>query len=236
MDGRVLIVEDEQSVASGLQVLLKQEGLHTEWVPTGEQALTAARQHPWDLILLDVRLPGIDGFEVCRQLRTDKLTVPIVFLTGCADEISHVLALQGVGGDDYILKPPLPRVLVARVIKHIQRHRELNGAAQKPTMPQVLAFGALEVDLTMCEVRINKQAVVLTAKEFELLKHMALHPGQMFTRTQLLEAVWKEEALCNYDDTVTVHISRLRDKLRSMDPNTPYIETKKGLGYRFRKG
>ncbi len=237
MDGvRVLIVDDDDAIADIIATYLKREGFETRRAADGQSALEAIRSGGWDLVLLDVMLPRLDGFEVCRRARAEGSSVPILFLTARGEEIDQVLGL-GLGGDDYIVKPFSGAALVARVKAHLRRFRELKGAA--PGAPQGetewLRFPGLEIDLAGCVVHRDGHPVNLTAKEFELLRFLAGHKGRVFTREQIFRQVWGEDYLAD-DNTVMVHIRRLREKIEP-DPAEPtYVVTVRGLGYRFSGG
>ena len=230
VDGaRVLIVEDDDEIARIVAAYLRREGYVVERAADGVSGLDLARSGGWDLILLDVMLPGLDGLEVCRRLRIDRIDVPIVFLTARGEEIDQVLGL-GLGGDDYVVKPFLPAALVARVKAHLRRYSTQQGAP--PGDSDWLRYPGLDIDLAGCEVSRNGRHVPLTAKEFELLRFMASHPGRVFTRAQLFREVWRENYLDD-DNTVMVHVRRLREKVED-DPSSPrYVVTVRGLGYRF---
>jgi DNA-binding response OmpR family regulator len=227
---RILVVDDEEAVGDVVAFYLKREGLVVERAADGESALAMARQGGFHLILLDVMMPRLDGFEVCRTLRAEGLDLPILFLTARAEEVDQVLGL-GLGADDYIAKPFSGAALVARVKAHIRRYRELRGNKAE-TARGVLRFPGLEIDLDRCEVRARGQLVSLKAKEFELLRFFATNQRRVFTRGQIFRNVWGQDYLSD-DNTVMVHIHRLREKIEE-DPSDPrYIVTVRGLGYRF---
>jgi len=234
MDGvRILIVDDDDAIAGIIGTYLKREGFAVERAADGQAALDAAAAGGWDLILLDVMLPKLDGYEVCRRLRADHMDVPILFLTARTEEIDQVLGL-GLGADDYITKPFSGPALVARVKAHLRRYREFKGAAASPAA-EVLRFPGLEIDLAGCTVKREGEPVSLTAKEFELLRFLASNKGRVFTREQIFRHVWGEDYLAD-DNTIMVHIRRLREKIEP-DPAAPtYIITVRGLGYRFSGG
>lgn len=231
--GRVLVVDDDDAIADIVAAYLRREGLESARAADGPAALELGLAGGWDLILLDVMLPGLDGFEVCRQLRARGVTIPVLFVTARTEEVDQVLGL-GLGGDDYIMKPFSGATLVARVKAHLRRFRALSGAAA-PEAAEVLRFSGLTVDLAACEVRRDGQVAALTAREFELLRFLATHRGRVLTREQIFRNVWGEEYLGD-DNTVMVHIRRLREKIEA-DPAEPrYVVTVRGLGYRFTGG
>lgn len=231
MDARILVVDDDDAIADIVSTYLKREGLSVTRAADGHTALGLIRQGGWGLVLLDVMLPRMDGFEVCRRLRAENIDVPVLFLTARTEDVDQVLGL-GLGADDYITKPFSGIALSARVKAHLRRYRELKGAE---TAEDMLRFPGLEIDRAGCEVRRHGQHVALTAKEFELLRFLASNKGRVFTRDQIFRNVWGEDYLAD-DNTVMVHIRRLREKIEP-DPASPvYVVTVRGLGYRFTGG
>ncbi|MCR3921584.1 MAG: response regulator transcription factor [Firmicutes bacterium] len=227
---RVLIVEDEKDIADAISEYLKREGIATGWVSNGKDALEELNNFRWDLVLLDIMLPSLDGFEVCRRARMSGINVPILFLTARGDDVDQVLGL-GLGADDYIVKPFSRVALTARVKAHLRRYRDYPGGAQ--FFPEEhLKIGGLEVDFAACQVWLNDESLSLTAKEFELLQYFTLNRGRVLTREQIFSQVWGEDFFGD-DNTVTVHIRRLREKIEE-DPSAPkLLKTVRGLGYRF---
>lgn len=225
----IMIVEDEPAVAHGVQVVLEREGYGVSVIPTGEEAVARFSEVAPDLVLLDVRLPGIDGFEVCRQLRR-QTRVPILFLTARTDEVDKVVGLE-IGADDYLVKPFSLRELTSRVKALLRRaYGELADVQATDTLRR----GDLVIDLERRRVTRNGERIGLTTTEFDLLRHLAARPGRVFTRTQLLELVRDYEAAVEQDErTINVHISHIRDKIE-VDPDRPrYIRTVRGVGYAF---
>ncbi len=229
----VLIAEDDDATSEAVAAYLKREGMPVDRVADGLAALEAGRSGSYQLILLDVMMPGLDGFEVCRRLRASGIDVPILMLTARGDEVDQVLGL-GLGADDYIPKPFSGAALTARVKAHIRRYRELKGASPA-TADEVLRFGELEIDLAACLVRLRGESVNLTAKEFELLRFLARNKGRVLTREQIYRQVWDDSYLHD-DNTVMVHISRLREKIEPNPASPRYLVTVRGLGYRFTGG
>jgi DNA-binding response OmpR family regulator len=235
MAEKILVVEDEISLQETLAYNLKRQGYEVEAASDGASALDEARRvHP-DLIVLDVMLPGIDGFEVCRILRQD-MNTPVLMLTARDDEIDRVVGLE-VGADDYMTKPFSMRELLARVKAMLRRVRMVreeisaNNANSAPAI-QTITFGDLVIDPTRREVRLNSQPVSLKPKEFELLFFLAQHRGQVLTREFILERVWGWNFIGD-SRTVDVHIRWLREKLET-DPSSPNrLITVRGVGYRF---
>ena len=224
-----MIVEDEPAVARGVQVALEREGYGVSVIPTGEEAVSRFSDLAPDLVLLDVRLPGIDGFEVCRQLRR-QTRVPILFLTARTDEVDKVVGLE-IGADDYLVKPFSLRELTSRVKALLRR---AYGELADTQAADTLRRGDLLIDLDRRRVTRAGERISLTATEFDLLRHLAARPGRVFTRSQLLELVRDYDAAVEQDErTINVHISHIRDKIEP-DPAEPrYIKTVRGVGYAF---
>ena len=222
---KVLIVDDEQAIVDLIRFHLEKEGIICLEARDGERALALAKaQHP-DLVILDLMLPGIEGLEVCRQLRRDaKLrSIAIIMLTAKAEEVDRVVGLE-MGADDYVVKPFSPRELVARVKAVLRRGKEPD-----PDRPQ--AVGSLEIDLGTHQVRVDGKPVELTAKEFNLLTTFLQAKGRVLSRNHILETVWGYANAMEIESrTVDVHIRRLREKLGK---EAGRIITIKGVGYRF---
>jgi DNA-binding response OmpR family regulator len=225
----IMIVEDEPAVARGVQVVLEREGYGVSVIPTGEEAVSRFSDLAPDLVLLDVRLPGIDGFEVCRQLRR-QTRVPILFLTARTDEVDKVVGLE-IGADDYLVKPFSLRELTSRVKALLRR---AYGELADTQAADTLRRGDLLIDLDRRRVTRDGERISLTATEFDLLRHLAARPGRVFTRGQLLELVRDYDAAVEQDErTINVHVSHIRDKIEP-DPAEPrYIKTVRGVGYAF---
>ena len=224
-----MIVEDEPAVAHGVQVALEREGFGVHVIATGEEAVARFAELAPDLVLLDVRLPGIDGFEVCRQLRRET-RAPILFLTARSDEVDKVVGLE-LGADDYLVKPFSLRELTSRVRALLRRaYGELADVQATDTLRR----GDLVIDLERRRVTRNGERINLTTTEFDLLRHLAARPGRVFTRSQLLELVRDYDAVIEQDErTINVHVSHIRDKIEP-DPAEPrYIRTVRGVGYAF---
>jgi DNA-binding response OmpR family regulator len=223
---RVLIVEDDQTVAEVVARYLEREGFAVESVADGHEALARADAHLPDLVVLDIMLPGLDGLEVCRRLRS-RAPIPVVMLTARGSEEDRVLGLD-LGADDYVAKPFSPRELTARVKAVLRR---AGSSLDEVDRTGALEYDGLSIDLGAREARVRGDLVTLTAREFDLLAFLAGRPRQVFRRDELLERVWGY----TYGDTstVTVHIRRLREKIED-DPSAPrHIATVWGVGYRF---
>ena len=223
---RVLVVDDERTVTEVVERYLLREGFDVAVAGDGPEALRLARVWGPDLMILDLRLPGLDGLEVCRRLR-QHTRLPIIMLTSRSEETDRVVGLE-MGADDYVVKPFSPRELVARVKSVLRR------ASTDPRQDAggTLRFDGVAINPLTRTVNVNGAAVQLTAKEFDLLFHLAAHRGQVFTRSQLMDQVWDYEYAAD-PSTVTVHIRRLREKVES-DPVRPrLIKTVWGVGYKF---
>jgi DNA-binding response OmpR family regulator len=221
----VLVVDDEPTVREVVQQYLEREGYRVQAAEDGPTALAAFGAHVPDLIVLDLMLPGVDGLEVCRQVRA-KGSTPIIMLTAKGHESDRIVGLE-LGADDYVVKPFSPRELVARVRSVLRR--TLAGDARSP---QPIRSGDVQVDPVTREVTVADQPVTLTVREFDLLAFLVSHPRQVFSRGQLLRQVW-EYTWFGDTSTVTVHMRRLRAKVED-DPSKPQrLQTVYGVGYRF---
>jgi DNA-binding response OmpR family regulator len=229
---KILVVEDELSLKETLAYNLERQGYQVETAGDGTSALELARRTQPDLIVLDVMLPGIDGFEVCRILRQE-MNTPVLMLTARDDEVDRIVGLE-VGADDYMTKPFSMRELVARVKAMLRRVRlmreEIDKKAVQPA--QTLVFDNLVIDLTRHEVRLGEKALLLKPKEYELLLFLANHHRQVLTREFILERVWGWDYIGD-SRTVDVHIRWLREKIESHPGNPSRIVTVRGTGYRF---
>jgi DNA-binding response OmpR family regulator len=229
MPATIMIVEDEPAVARGVQVALEREGYTVTVQTTGEDALAALVPTAPDLVVLDVRLPGMDGFEVLRQLRRES-RAPVLFLTARSDEVDKVVGLE-MGADDYLVKPFSVRELVSRIRALLRR---AYGELADTQTGRTLRRGDLVIDLERRRVTRGDEKISLTTTEFDLLRHLAARPGRVYTRSQLLELVRDyDDALEQDERTINVHVSHIRDKIEP-DPAQPrYIRTVRGVGYAF---
>jgi DNA-binding response OmpR family regulator len=224
----ILVVEDDADIAKLVRIHLEDVGHRVTVEPNGRLALDRALGGGFDLLILDLMLPGLDGIELCRRLRAAETYTPVLMLTARSSETDRVLGLE-IGADDYLTKPFSIRELQARV-KAILRRVEQLAAADSDDQP--IRMGGLEIDPRRREARLEGSLLGLTAREFELLHFFACHPGRVFTRTQLLDQVWGY-AHEGYQHTVNTHINRIRRKLEP-DPSHPFwIRTVWGVGYRF---
>jgi DNA-binding response OmpR family regulator len=226
MAKRIAIVEDEAELASLIDYNLSRNGYQTQILDGGNNTLKALEQTKPDLILLDVMLPGIDGFELCRLIRQSAALgrTPILFLTARSDEVDRVLGLE-IGGDDYMTKPFSPRELIARVKAHLRRE-DLDS--EQPAQE----IGPFRLNRTARRVFLGEKELGLTSTEFNLLEYFLMHPGRAFSREQLLESVWGEQRFVS-PRTVDVHVRRLREQIEEQPDNPRYLTTVRGFGYRF---
>ena len=227
---KILIIEDEKSISDIIKFNLTKEGFVADTVFDGQEGLDKALSQNPDLVLLDIMLPIMDGFAVCRKIR-EKSNVPILMLTAKEEEVDKVLGLE-LGADDYITKPFGMRELIARIKANIRRNEAAASAKSEPA--NVQEFGNLAIDMNRYEVRKDDKPLELTLREFELLKYLAERENRVFSREQLLEEVWGYEY---YGDirTVDVTVRRLREKLEDDSSDPKYIMTKRGIGYYFKR-
>lgn len=230
MNKKILVVDDEKPIADILKFNLEKEGYTVELAYDGQEAIEKTQRENPDLILLDIMLPKIDGFSVCKKIR-QSIQTPIIMLTAKEEEVDKVLGLE-LGADDYMTKPFSVRELMARVKANIRRANFLNSGLEGSG--QVVKSGNLIIDLNKYEVRKDDTVLELTLREFELLRYLALHAEQVFSRETLLEEVWGYEY---YGDvrTVDVTVRRLREKIEDDPSNAVYVQTKRGVGYYFRR-
>jgi len=224
---KVLVVDDEPNIREVVSLYLRRDGHAVVSAGDGDEALRLYQQTQPDLVVLDLMLPGLSSLEVCRRLQASQ-RVPLIMLTAKGEEEDRIVGL-GVGADDYVVKPFSPRELAARVEAVLRRVNETQTVSEAE---KVLVFDELEIDPNTREVTVRGEPVALTAREFDLLYHLASQPKRVFTRDQLMEAVWGYTFAAE-TSTVTVHMRRLREKIES-DPTQPrYLHTVWGVGYRF---
>lgn len=226
---KILIIEDDENILQLEKDYLEANGFDTQCYGDGAKGLEAALEQDFDLILLDIMLPSLNGFEICRQIREKKNT-PILLVSAKKGESDKINGL-GFGADDYIVKPFSPGELVARVKAHISRYERLTEPQVKNTSS--VEIGNLCLNRDTGEVNANGREVVLTRKEFEVLYLLAEKPDTVFSKNSLFEAVWGYDSLGD-TSTLTVHINRIRDKLKEADPDCDYIKTVWGRGYKFK--
>jgi DNA-binding response OmpR family regulator len=227
---RILIIEDEKSIAELERDYLEINGYSVDIVLTGDEGLRQALSQSYDLILLDLMLPNIDGFEICKKLRAE-IDIPIIMVSAKKEDYDKVRGL-GLGADDYLVKPFSPNEMIARVKAHLSRYERLSKR-QPQTANREIFIRGLYIDQPSRRVLINNQEVTFTTKEFDLLTFMALNPNQVFSKEQLFEKLWGMDSAGDIS-TVTVHIRKIREKLEQDSSNPQYIETLWGAGYRFK--
>jgi len=229
MAATILIVEDEPAVARGIQYALQQEGYEVALARSGEEGLDVATKAAPDLVLLDVRLPGMDGFEVLRRLRAAGTKAPVLMLTARDEEVDKVIGLE-LGADDYLTKPFGLRELLSRIKALIRRaYGDLADAAGG----RVIRHRDLLIDLDRRRVQRGDRRISLTPTEFEILRHLASKPGRVYTRAELLDLLRDYEALDQDEKTINVHVSHLRDKLEDDPAHPDFVQTIRGVGYAF---
>lgn len=226
---KVLVVDDEKLIVKGIKFSLEQDEMEVTAAYDGEEALELARNQEFDIVLLDVMLPGLSGFEVCQAIR-EFSDVPIIMLTAKGDDMDKILGLE-YGADDYITKPFNILEVKARIKAIIRRNKKKEPAGEQP---KVLVEGGMTIDLDSRRVCVEGKDINLTAKEFNILTLLLFHPNKVYSRDDLLKAVWGSDALGD-GRTVDVHVRRLREKIESNPGEPKYIQTKWGVGYYFKK-
>lgn len=226
---KILIVEDEVAIADLERDYLELSGFDAEVANDGEAGLAEALRGDYNLVILDLMLPGVDGFEICRKVREEKNT-PIIMVSAKKDDIDKIRGL-GLGADDYMTKPFSPSELVARVKAHLARYERLIGSAAE--VNKVIEIRGLKIDTTARRVWVNGEERTFTTKEFDLLTFLASHPNHVYTKDELFSEIWDMESIGDIA-TVTVHIKKIREKIELDTSNPQYIETIWGVGYRFR--
>ncbi|KMP35932.1 PhoP family transcriptional regulator [Bacillus cereus] len=228
-DIRILIADDDQEIRNLLKIYLERELYMVDTAINGDEALQLFNQNNYNLVILDLMMPKVDGIEVCRKLR-DKTNVPILMLTAKDHEVDKILGLS-IGADDYITKPFSIHEVVARV-KALMRRFLVLGSNINVQEKTTLTFKGLTINLNTYTVHTNKEEISLTGKELELLKFFTSSPGQVFTKTQLFRNVWDDNYIED-DNTVMVHIRKLRKKIENDPSNPKFIQTVWGIGYKF---
>lgn len=226
---RILIIEDELAIAELEKDYLELSGFEVEVETTGDVGAERALKDDFDLIILDLMLPNMDGFEICRRIREEK-NIPVIMVSAKKEDIDKIRGL-GLGADDYITKPFSPSELVARVKAHIARYERLIGSGQKEN--EVIEIRGLKIDKTARRVFVNDEEKVFTTKEFDLLTFLAENPNHVFTKEELFREIWDMESIGDIA-TVTVHIKKIREKIEYNTSKPQYIETIWGVGYRFK--
>ena len=226
---KILIIEDEVSIAELEKDYLELSGFEVDMEHTGDGGLEKALKETFDLIILDLMLPGMDGFEICRRIREHK-NIPVLMVSAKKEDIDKIRGL-GLGADDYITKPFSPSELVARVKAHLARYERLIGSAVKSN--EIIEIRGLKIDKTARRVYVNGEEKAFTTKEFDLLTFLAENPNHVFKKEELFNKIWDMESLGDIA-TVTVHIKKIREKIEFNTSKPQYIETIWGVGYRFK--
>lgn len=226
---KILIIEDEESIAELEKDYLELSGFEVEIENNGVDGMTRALEEDFDLFILDLMLPGIDGFEICKRVREQKNT-PILMVSAKKEDIDKIRGL-GLGADDYITKPFSPSELVARVKAHLARYERLIGSGQP--VNEVIEIRGLKIDRTARRVWINGEEKNFTTKEFDLLTFLAMNPNHVYTKEELFREIWDMDSIGDIA-TVTVHIKKIREKIEFNTAKPQYIETIWGVGYRFK--
>lgn len=226
---RILIVEDEETIADLERDYLELSGFEVEVANDGETGLEKALTDQFDLVILDLMLPGVDGFEICREVRQKKNT-PIIMVSAKKDDIDKIRGL-GLGADDYMTKPFSPSELVARVKAHLARYERLIGSNVQTN--DIIEIRGLKIDTTARRVWVNGEEKAFTTKEFDLLTFLAGHPNHVYTKDELFSEIWDMESIGDIA-TVTVHIKKIREKIEYDTSKPQYIETIWVVGYRFK--
>ena len=226
---KILIVEDEAAIADLEKDYLELSGFEVEVANDGQTGLDKALNEDYDLVILDLMLPGVDGFEICRQVRAEK-NRPIIMVSAKKDDIDKIRGL-GLGADDYMTKPFSPSELVARVKAHLERYERLVGSAVEEN--KIIEIRGLRIDTTARRVWVNGEEKSFTTKEFDLLTFLASHPNHVYTKDELFSEIWDMESIGDIA-TVTVHIKKIREKVEFDTSKPQYIETIWGVGYRFK--
>lgn len=226
---RILIIEDEEAIADLEKDYLELSGFKVEIEERGDTGLTRALKEEFDLVILDLMLPGVDGFEICRQIREEK-NIPVIMVSAKKDDIDKIRGL-GLGADDYMTKPFSPSELVARVKAHMARYERLIGSGIQEN--EVVEIRGIKIDKTARRVWVNGEEKAFTSKEFDLLTFLAQNPNHVFTKEELFSKIWDMESIGDIA-TVTVHIKKIREKIEFNTAKPQYIETIWGVGYRFK--
>lgn len=226
---RILIIEDELAIAELEKDYLELSGFEVEVEITGDKGADRAIKEEFDLIILDLMLPNMDGFEICKRIREEK-NIPVIMVSAKKEDIDKIRGL-GMGADDYITKPFSPSELVARVKAHLARYERLIGSGQKAN--EVIEIRGLKIDKTARRVFVNGEEKIFTTKEFDLLTFLAENPNHVFTKEELFREIWDMESIGDIA-TVTVHIKKIREKIEYNTSKPQYIETIWGVGYRFK--
>lgn len=226
---KILIIEDEEAIAELEKDYLEISDFQVQIEQDGRKGLEAALSEDFDLIILDLMLPGVDGYEICKEIRGEK-NIPVIMVSAKKDDIDKIRGL-GLGADDYMTKPFSPSELVARVKAHLSRYERLIGSSQKQN--DVVEIRGIKIDKTARRVYVNGEEKIFTTKEFDLLTFLAENPNHVYKKEELFREIWDMDSIGDIA-TVTVHIKKIREKIEFDTSNPQYIETIWGVGYRFK--
>ena len=226
---KILIIEDEEAIADLEKDYLELSGFEVQICNRGDEGLQTAMSEEFDLIVLDLMLPGMDGFEICKKIREEK-NIPIIMVSAKKDDIDKIRGL-GLGADDYMTKPFSPSELVARVKAHMARYDRLVGSSAKAN--DIIEIRGIRIDKTARRVTVDGEEKAFTGKEFDLLTFLAEHPNHVYTKEELFREIWDMDSIGDIA-TVTVHIKKIREKIEMNTAKPQYIETIWGVGYRFK--
>ena len=228
---KILIIEDEKEIADLEKDYLEMNNYEVETFDRGDDGLDAAMKNDYDLVVLDLMLPGTDGFDICRKVRAEK-NIPIIMVSAKKDDIDKIRGL-GLGADDYLTKPFSPGELVARVKAHLAQYERLVGAGKRKSENDLIEIRGIKIDKTARRVFVDGEEKIFTTKEFDLLSFLAENPNKVYTKDDLFRTIWGMESVGDIA-TVTVHIKKIREKLGDVSGDSKYIETIWGVGYRFK--
>lgn len=228
---KILIIEDEKEIADLEKDYLEMNSFEVETYDRGDEGLDAAMKNDYDLVVLDLMLPGTDGFDICRKVRAEK-NIPIIMVSAKKDDIDKIRGL-GLGADDYMTKPFSPGELVARVKAHLAQYERLVGAGKRKSENDLIEIRGIKIDKTARRVFVDGEEKIFTTKEFDLLSFLAENPNKVYTKDDLFRTIWGMESVGDIA-TVTVHIKKIREKLGDVSGDSKYIETIWGVGYRFK--
>ena len=228
---KILIIEDEKEIADLEKDYLEMNSFEVETFDRGDDGLEAAMNNDYDLVVLDLMLPGTDGFDICRKVRAEK-NIPIIMVSAKKDDIDKIRGL-GLGADDYMTKPFSPGELVARVKAHLAQYERLVGAGKRKNDNDLIEIRGIKIDKTARRVFVDGEEKIFTTKEFDLLSFLAENPNKVYTKDDLFRTIWGMESVGDIA-TVTVHSKQIRAKLGDVSGDSKYIETIWGVGYRFK--
>lgn len=231
MNKKILIVEDDKNILQLESDYLEANGFTVESATNGEDGLKLALEKEYNLILLDIMLPKLDGMQICQKIR-EVSNVPIILVSAKRDDIDKIKGL-GFGADDYIVKPFSPSELVARVSAHINRYERLTNQT-KSQQSNIIEVGNIKIDKESQRVFVNESEIVFTTKEFELFTYLAENPDTVFSKEELFKTIWQYDSM-GETSTVTVHVNRIRDKISAIDKDCSFVNTVWGRGYRFNR-